>query len=124
MKSLHWHRSWAAALAGLALAAFHPTGYAADSADETRVADLAPAFRKATAAPAADDRAAPLTLFLEDPRGNAVRLIHVNGEGWKYAGGEAVLQRTASLSKTPLPSADATLGGEPLTVFIDGPSGY
>ena len=78
------------------------------------------------------NRTAPLTLFIEDPNGNALRLVHVGGEGWSYASGRKAvdrggdpLQKTALSSTTPSQGADAALPTEDvLTVFIDGPSGF
>jgi hypothetical protein len=106
---------------------------AGNAASETRVAEFA-RVPHATEAPAvaAGKPSAPLTLFIEDPSGNPLRLVHVQGEGWRSASGwKAVdragvpLQKTALPSATPPRSADApSPAEEPLTVFIDGPSGF
>lgn len=70
---------------------------------------------------------APLTLHLEDASGNAVRLVHLPGVGWQYDRGDRAadspLQKTA-LQTTATPSAGTSGDDVPLTVFIDGPSGF
>ncbi len=77
-------------------------------------------------------RASATTLFVEDPDGNAFRLVHVDGAGWKYAAGwpaadspRSMLRKVAFGSKSePQPKAAEVPADEPLTVFIDGPSGF
>jgi hypothetical protein len=100
-------RALSAVLTGLALTAITPVSYAAGGS--------------------------PLTLYVEDPSGNAFRLVHVQGEGWKYAEGwkspdharYSLFRKTALGSTTAEPAAKATVpDDEPLTVFIDGPSGF
>ena len=105
-----------------------------ETASETRTAELArvPHTTVAPAELASGNRTAPLTLFIEDPSGNALRLVHVRGEGWSYASGRKAvdrggdpLQKTALSSTTPSQGPDAALPTEEvLTVFIDGPSGF
>jgi len=71
--------------------------------------------------------ATPLTLHLEDASGNAVRLVHLPGIGWQYdreaRAADSPLQKTA-LPTTVTPSAGTSGDDAPLTVFIDGPSGF
>ena len=71
--------------------------------------------------------AEPLALRLEDAAGNPVRLVHVQGAGWQFAhaarGANPALRKTALTSATP-PADGATDDDLPLTVFIDGPSGF
>jgi hypothetical protein len=107
---------------------------ASNAASQTHVAEFArvPHTTEVTAESATGNRTAPLTLFIEDPSGNPLRLVHVRGEGWRHAsGGKAVdraadpLQKTALSSTTPSQTTDAlSPADEPLTVFIDGPSGF
>jgi hypothetical protein len=76
--------------------------------------------------------ASATTLFVEDPEGNAFRLIHVDGSGWKYASGwPASTEKRTPFRKValgaaaePQPKAAEVPSDEPLTVFIDGPSGF
>ncbi len=87
----------------------------------------------AIAEPRSVRRGSPLTLYIEDASGNAFRLVHVQGTGWKYAEGHKSVDRSdrslfhqiAFGSKTLPRAANAAIpSGEPLTVFIDGPSGF
>ena len=65
------------------------------------------------------------TLFVEDPHGNAFRLVHVDGAGWKYAAGwpasaerRSMFRKVAFESKSePQPKAAEVPADEPLTVF-------
>jgi hypothetical protein len=131
-------RALSAALTGLALAAITQVSYAAgDVASQTQIADLkeapqlAPA--PAIAEPRRSGRGSPLTLYMEDTNGNAFRLVHVQGTGWRYAEGwkspnsaDASLPHKVALKSTTSapPAKGATPEDEPLTVFIDGPSGF
>jgi len=138
MKTLNMRRALCAALTGLALAAITQVSYAAgDVASETQIAGLTEgsqlALAPAIAEPRRAERGSPLTLYMEDSDGNAFRLVHVQGTGWRYAEGwkspnnaEASLPHKVALkSTTSAPAAKgATPDDEPLTVFIDGPSGF
>jgi hypothetical protein len=114
-------RTLLAALTGLAFAAITQVSYAAY---ETQAAGLEPRH---------DGRGSPLTLYMEDPSGNAFRLVRIEGSGWKYAegwkspnrAGNSLFRKMAFWSTTPAPVVKETLtNDEPLTVFIDGPSGF
>ena len=139
MNTSKMRRALLAALTGLALAAITPNSYAArDVTSETQVTDPAEASQVAPAPTMAEPRhagrGAPLTLYMEDTSGNAFRLVHVQGTGWRYAAGwkspnstSAWLLRKVAFWSTP--SARPAKGAppdddEPLTVFIDGPSGF
>jgi len=130
--TLNMRRALCAALTGLALAAITQVSYAAgDVASETQIAGLTEgsqlALAPAIAEPRRAERGSPLTLYMEDMDGNAFRLIHVQGTGWKYAeGSESLNSADASLpQKVALKSTiSAPPADEPLTVFIDGPSGF
>ena len=138
MKTLNMRRALSAALTGLALAAITQVSYAAgDVASQTQIADLReapqPALAPAIAEPRRSGPGSPHTLYMEDINGNAFRLIHVQGTGWKYAEGwevpdsaAASLSRKATFRSTPSarPAKQAVPADEPLTVFIDGPSGF
>ena len=137
MKTLNMRRALCAALTGLALAAVTQIGYAArDVVSETEIAGPTEASQLAPvpvfAEPRRAGRGSPVTLYIEDSSGSAFRLVHVQGTGWKYAEGwKSSESATASFfrkvtfrSTTPVPAKAATPEGEPLTVFIDGPSGF
>ena len=138
MKALNMRRVLCAVLTGLALAAITQVSYAAaDVASETQVASLTEGSQFALAPAIADPRRAargsPLTLYMEDSDGNAFRLVHVQGTGWRYAEGwkspnsaDASLPHKVALKSTTSapPAKGATPDDEPLTVFIDGPSGF
>jgi hypothetical protein len=140
VKTFNMRHTLSAALTGLALAAVTQVSFAAsdvDVASEAQTAGLtktAP-FTPATtiAEPRRASRGSPLTLYMKDVSGNAFRLIHVQGMGWKYAEGwkspdraaESLFRKVAFWSTTPAPAAKAAVpDDEPLTVFIDGPSGF
>jgi hypothetical protein len=124
-------------LVGIALATVTPISYAArDVANETQTG-LTQAVKRTTTASRAQSRqselASPLTLYLEDANGKAFRLVQVPGTGWQYADGwkssegerNSPLQKTAFASDMRSMAANAAVEREdPLTVFIDGPSGF
>jgi hypothetical protein len=132
VKTSNMRRTLFAALTGLTLAAITQVSYAArDVASETQIAQFTPAT--AIAEPRSDRRGSPLTLYIEDASGNPFRLVHVQGTGWKYAEGWKSLdgpgnwlfRKTAFGSTTPARAANAAIpDDEPLTVFIDGPTGF
>src|SRR4029077_13116409 len=124
--------------AALALAAITPISCAArDVASESQPANLTEASQ-IVPAPATPDprharRGSPLTLYLEDSSGNPFRLVHNEGAGWAYAAGwkspnsgSAWLLRKVAFWSTPSarPPTGVLPVDEPLTVFIDGPSGF
>jgi len=131
MKSWNLRPPLYAALAGVALAVVAPASVAApDVAPDAQVASLA---GRTQMTPAPSAAAAPFTLYLEDASGNAFRLVRVEGSGWKYADG---WKAPESRAKSPLqdvryeasrverPAEEMSNVDEPLTVFIDGPSGF
>lgn len=68
----------------------------------------------------------PVTLFIEPPTGSTFRLIYSPGDGWRFADRAVGPRPTeAALTATATPRSEESLGAdEPLTVFIDGPTGY
>jgi len=73
------------------------------------------------------------TLYVEDENGNPFRLIRVEGVGWKYAdgwkgsgnSGTTMFRKIFFASTAPVTIPKANIPDtEPLTVFIDGPSGF
>ena len=137
MKTPNMRRTLSAVLTGLALAAMTQVSCAAPNvANEYQVAGVTATEQFTPAAtiaePRGTGRGSPLTLYMEDASGNAFRLVHVQGTGWKYAEGWKspdrgawLFRTTAFWSKTPAPATKAAVpDDEPLTVFIDGPSGF
>jgi hypothetical protein len=73
-----------------------------------------------------DSNSSPLTLFIEGPTGNTFRLIYLPTEGWKFASavaGAKPAERALTLTAMP-PSDERSELADPLTVFIDGPTGF
>jgi hypothetical protein len=69
---------------------------------------------------------APLTLLVQSPGGSTLRLTYIQDEGWKFDDRDASLERTEG---RVMPAAvsqqkEDAVANRPLTVFIDGPSGY
>ena len=138
MNTLNMRRTLSAALTGLALAVITQVSYAdRDVASETQIAGLTETVQctpaRAITEPRRAGRGSPLTLYLEDPNGDAFRLVHVQGTWWKYAeswkspdrAGHSLFRKAAFWSTTPAPAPkEAVADDEPLTVFIDGPSGF
>jgi len=125
-------------LIGIALAAMAQISYAArDLASQTQATGLTQPVKDTSATASAEPRIAepssPLTLYLEDTNGKPFRLIQVPGTRWKYADGwksnghesNSPFQRTefAAGSRTTAANGDVAYD-DPLTVFIDGPSGF
>jgi len=117
-----------AAITGLVLSATVAVTQAApQTGADVRIAKPAVvALPKPRAAePPTSSSMAPLSMLIEDPAGNRLRLTHVPGSGWKYESGK---RAGSPLRKTTLQSAPAASGdgdaGASLTVFIDGPSGF
>ena len=138
MNASNLRRTFSVVLTGLALAAIAQVSYAAaDVASETQIAGLMGTGQSTPATALAGPRRAgsgsPFTLYVEDPNGNTFRLVRVEGGAWKYAeGGRSpdrgdnwLFRKTGFGSTTPAPAPkDAVPDEEPLSVFIDGPSGF
>jgi hypothetical protein len=68
----------------------------------------------------------PLTLLVQRSNGGTVRLTYVPDEGWKLADRDAGL-KSAEARITPAVASQQeqdAIANHPLTVFIDGPTGY
>jgi hypothetical protein len=64
----------------------------------------------------------PLTLVIESPTGNTFRLTYLPTEGWKFA---YALPTEAALTPIAMPPSDQSSAmDEPLSVFVDGPTGF
>ena len=137
MNSSNIRRTLSAVLSGLALVVIGEISDAApDTKSETQMAATGESVRS-TSPNAIEERrragrASPLSLYVEDPNGNVFRLVRIEGSGWKYAEGwnasdhavQSLLRRMAFWSAGPTPSAKQVIMDEPLTVLIDGPSGF
>ena len=113
-------RALTATLAGIALAAGAQLAKATPQAD----ADTSVWTPQVVALSQTRAATAPLTMLVEDPAGNTVRLTHVPGAGWKY---EPAARAKSPLRKAALGVAPAAADADAdasLTVFIDGPSGF
>jgi hypothetical protein len=70
--------------------------------------------------------ASPLSLLIESPAGEALRLTYVADQGWAFAdsiSGHKTANSGLNLTAMPRPEKKHALNG-PQTVFIDGPTGY
>jgi hypothetical protein len=68
-------------------------------------------------------------LYLRDPKGAPFNLAYIRGCGWRYLHVRQTMNRPSSEPGKPRVSETASLSAaipsdEPLTVFIDGPTGY
>lgn len=126
----HSRRAWVATFTGMAAAAAASYGAAAAAADLDPAPSALPPHVVALQSTRPDARApraaAPLTLHLQDASGNAVRLVHLPGVGWQYdqARGAGSALKKAALQTTANPASGGSGDDVPLTVFIDGPSGF
>jgi hypothetical protein len=76
------------------------------------------------------------TLVLEDAAGNVRRLVHSRDQGWRFVSDAQPEDSSSALQRVNLsllPSAHArdsaptsgnSADGQPMAVFIDGPTGY
>jgi hypothetical protein len=68
----------------------------------------------------------PLTLPVQSPGGNTLWLTYIQDDGWKLDDHDASLKRTEA-GVTPAVASqqkEDAIAIRPLTVFIDGPTGY
>lgn len=76
---------------------------------------------------AADD-ASSLTLFVQHPDGHEMRLEYHPGNGWRTQpgrGARRTAQQEVALRATAASAEEAPPAeGQPLSVFVDGPTGY
>ena len=113
MKSHQAKRALCLALTTLALGAACETGMAANNPES------------AEAQPIAVD-GGPLTITVQSPSGGTSRLIYVDEDGWRLDERDAHLNSTEARI-TPAsaePQKEASASERPMTVFIDGPTGF
>ena len=115
MRFHHTRRAIGLAIAVVTLGAMCKTGIAANGADS---ADARPI--------AVDVDRGPLTLDVQTPSGGTSRLTYVDDDGWRLDDRDARLKPTeARITPASTEQLKETSGGErPMTVFIDGPTGY
>lgn len=68
----------------------------------------------------------PLTLFVQSPGGSTLRLTYIQDDGWKFDDHDASLEWTEGRVTPAMASQqkEDAVATRPLTVFIDGPTGY
>ncbi|MBB5444786.1 MULTISPECIES: hypothetical protein [unclassified Paraburkholderia] len=68
----------------------------------------------------------PLTLLVQSPSGSTVRLTYIQDDGWMFDDRDASLEQTEGRVTPAVASQQkkGAIANRPLTVFIDGPSGY
>jgi hypothetical protein len=129
-RSNRWVGFFVATLTALTLLTFGPITHAAAGGKcpdpvpmNTPVTPHAPALQKKQTAIANS----PLTLFVEAPTGGTLQLVYRPNEGWKVADAAAPKPKLAEAHLTPTaaapPDEDSAVN-QPLSVFIDGPTGY
>lgn len=109
----------ASALACVALA-----GAASAFAGDANGAHPAVLVAQRAASPAAPASGAPFTLTLQGPGGEASRLAYRPGNGWRLQqdGAAGPVARDPHLEGVAL--AEGPAAEDPMSVFVDGPTGY
>jgi hypothetical protein len=100
MRSHHTKRALGVAIALLSLGPVCESGIAADNA--------------------------PLTLDVQTPTGATARLTYADDDGWRLDDRDARLKPTEAriTQASTEPLTEASGGERPMTVFIDGPTGF
>jgi hypothetical protein len=121
------------ARAGVTATVFALLGFTAGVSTGGREAADAPRSHALVTGPG-DERydagtSSPQVLHFKDVDGNAVRLLYSPGEGWKYLDNRAAEDTTSVASNALSPVSPAFAESraprvDPMTVFIDGPTGY
>jgi hypothetical protein len=136
MKNLTAAHTLVAARASLTIAALALASCAADDpTSKQEIAGLTKAAPTMSANPSAGEQPCSghqsHTLLLKGTDGQVVRLVHVSGCGWKHAADSRPAQEgglaLSKMSFSPVAASHAettTATGDPLAVFIDGPTGY
>ncbi|SAK67667.1 hypothetical protein AWB75_03257 [Caballeronia catudaia] len=115
MRTHQTRRAVCAAIAALTLGALCETSVAANSGDN---ADARPI--------AVDVDSGPITLAVQTPSGGTSRLTYADDDGWRLDDRDTRLKSTEARI-TPAstePQKEASGSERPMTVFIDGPTGY
>lgn len=118
-----------AALAALMSATYAHLAFAATDGEPTHDASIAGTTGHDAATPykaQASKANAPLTLLIQPPAGGTMRLTYVPADGWKLDAADAA-PKAAKGRVTPVGTSrreDNRGTSQPITVFIDGPTGY
>jgi len=123
MKGEYTKRSMFMAIALLALGAASEFSIAAASAENAEAAMTADMTMSGVRPIGVDE---PLTLMLQSPSGGTSKLTYADKDGWRLDDREAKL-RPSDARLTPAsaePQKEQTDAERPMTVFIDGPTGY
>ena len=124
----------AIARAGVTATVFALLGFTAGVSTSGRQTADAPRSHALVAVPSGERHAAgtssPQVLDFKDVDGNTARLLYSPGEGWKYldhraTDGATGVADNAWLSPVATAHAESLAPRlDPMTVFIDGPTGY
>jgi hypothetical protein len=118
-----------ATLAALMFGTYDQVTFAATAGEPTHETRVETTTGRNAATPCKEQASsanAPLTLLIQPPVGNTVRLTYVPADGWKLDTPDAA-PRAAQGRVTPVATSqheESHGKNEPMTVFIDGPSGY
>jgi hypothetical protein len=124
--STRFVRLFLVATAALTLATVARTGAAAGGAGCADGAQVDPTAAHNAAVRREQTGAAtsPLTLVVKSASGSTSRLTYVENDGWQFDDSDASLKR-GEARLTPVTTQRGEPGAkQPLTVFIDGPSGF
>jgi hypothetical protein len=118
-----------ATLTTLTCATFDQVTLAATAADSPDAIQVEAAVTRIAPAKHEQERAienSPLTLLVQPPDGSTLRLTYIPDDGWKFDDHDASLERTEGRVTPAVASQqkEESVANRPLTVFIDGPTGY
>jgi hypothetical protein len=118
-----------ATLAALMSATYGQITFAATDGEPTHEASIETTTGHDAAAPCkaqASNANSPLTVLIQPPAGGTMRLTYVPADGWKLDAADAA-PKAAKGRVTPVGTSrreDNRGTSQPITVFIDGPTGY
>lgn len=118
-----------ATLTTLTLVTFDQVTLAATGSDSPDAIQVESAVMRAAPAPHEQEMAianSPLTLFVQPPGGTTLRLTYNPDDGWELESRDASLKPTEARIRPAVASQqkEDAIANHPLTVFIDGPTGY
>jgi hypothetical protein len=118
-----------ATLAALMSGTYGHISFAATDGEPTYEASIATTTGHNTTTPCKEQASSansPLTLLIQPPVGSTIRLTYVPADGWKLdtpdAAPKAPKGRVTPVATSQPEKSRGT--SEPMTVFIDGPTGY
>jgi hypothetical protein len=118
--------------AGVTATVFALLGFTAGISTSGREAADTPRSQALIAVQSDDDAStsSPQVLDFKDADGNTARLLYSPGEGWRYLddratdGATGVADNAWLSPVAPALAESVALRHDPMTVFIDGPTGY